>query len=159
MTQTAEPASFRRYALGSSLERIVARTEGLSDEELNWGPSAPGANSLGAIALHTLANAEENILGTLFGQAVVRDREGEFATAGLSSATVQARAEAVQTRIREALVRLTSEDLERECQHPRRGTLSGREVLLIAARHAAEHVGQAELTRDFLRSRRQPTPA
>jgi DinB superfamily len=159
VTQTAELTSFRLYAVGSSLERIVACLEGLSDEELNWRPSAPGANSLGAIALHALANAEENILGTLFGQAVARDREGEFATAGLSPATVQGRAEAVQTHIREALVRLTSEDLQRECQHPRRGTLSGREVLLVAARHAAEHVGQDELTRDLLRSRREPTPA
>jgi uncharacterized damage-inducible protein DinB len=154
VTQTTELTSFRRYALGSSLERIIACTEGLTDEELNWRPSVPGANSLGAIALHALANAEENILGTLFGQGVVRDREGEFAATGVSTATIQARAEAVQMRIREALVRLTSGDLQRECQHPRRGTLSGREVLLIAARHAAEHMGQAELTRDLLRSRR-----
>jgi DinB superfamily len=154
VTQTTELTSFRRHALGSSLERIIACTEGLTDEELNWRPSAPGANSLGAIALHALANAEENILGTLCGEAVARDRDSEFTGADVSPAAIQARAEEVQTRIREALARLTPEDLQRECQHPRRGPLSGREVLLIAARHAAEHVGQAELTRDLLRAAR-----
>ncbi len=34
--------------------------------------------------------------------------------------------------------------------HPRRGWSTGREILLIVARHAAEHLGQAELTRDLL---------
>jgi DinB superfamily len=155
VTQTTELTSLRRYAFGSSLERIVACVDGLSDDELNWRPPAPATNSVGAIVLHALANAEENVLGTLCGQAVARDRENEFAPAELSPAAIQARAETVQTRVREALAGLTPEDLTRECHHPRRGTLSGREVLLIAARHAAEHVGQAELTRDLLRSARQ----
>jgi hypothetical protein len=30
-----------------------------------------------------------------------------------------------------------------------RGEVTGREVLMLMARHAAEHVGHAELTRDL----------
>jgi hypothetical protein len=37
-------------------------------------------------------------------------------------------------------------------QHPRRGPLSGREILIVVARHAAEHLGQAELTRDLMKA-------
>ncbi|MDP9352215.1 MAG: DUF664 domain-containing protein [Chloroflexota bacterium] len=40
--------------------------------------------------------------------------------------------------------------LEEEIEHPRRGRITGREVLLVVARHCAEHLGQAELTRDLL---------
>ncbi|MBN1310607.1 MAG: hypothetical protein JXB30_04240 [Anaerolineae bacterium] len=39
-------------------------------------------------------------------------------------------------------------------EHPRRGQMAGRAELIIVARHAAEHMGQAELTRDLLFSAR-----
>ena len=41
-------------------------------------------------------------------------------------------------------------DLDRERVHPRRGLLTGREILIVVARHAAEHLAHAELTRDLL---------
>ncbi|MCB0140064.1 MAG: DUF664 domain-containing protein, partial [Caldilineaceae bacterium] len=34
--------------------------------------------------------------------------------------------------------------------HPRRGQMSGRAILMVVMRHAAEHMGHAELTRDLL---------
>jgi hypothetical protein len=36
--------------------------------------------------------------------------------------------------------------------HPRRGPMSANEILLVVARHAAEHLAQAELTRDLLQA-------
>ncbi len=47
---------------------------------------------------------------------------------------------------------LSALDLEREVTHPRRGALTGRDVLIVVARHAVEHLGQAELTRDLARA-------
>ena len=44
--------------------------------------------------------------------------------------------------------------MDRERDHPRYGTISGRELLVLVATHAAEHYGQAQLTRDLLKAQR-----
>ncbi len=61
VTMLPEPLLFWRY-IASSLDRLVGCLDGLDAEALNWCPPAPGANSLYALATHTLGNAEENIL-------------------------------------------------------------------------------------------------
>ncbi len=53
-----------------TLARIVATLDGLTTAQLNWHPPAPQMNSLYSIAIHTLANAEENICGTLRGMVL-----------------------------------------------------------------------------------------
>jgi hypothetical protein len=53
---------------------------------------------------------------------------------------------------------LSDSSLSAEVVHPRRGRLSGFEVLVIALRHAAEHMGQAELTRELVLARRTCLP-
>ena len=50
--------------------------------------------------------------------------------------------------------KLTREDLDRARQHPRRGIITGRDVLIVVARHAAEHWGEAQLTRSLMNARR-----
>jgi hypothetical protein len=148
-----EPLVFWRL-ISSSLDRLVACLDGLGADELNWRPSAPAANSLYALAIHTLGNAEENILETLGGQAVGRDRETEFAASGDSFAGVAARWRELRERLAQTPTDLPSGALEAEYPHPRRGTVTGRAILIVVARHAAEHLGQAELTRDLLRASR-----
>ena len=146
-----EVASFWRF-IASSLTRLVAILDELSAEELNWRPPAPEANSLYALAIHTLGNVEENVLETLCGQPVHREREAEFRAAGSSAASVQDRWQALRPRLESALASLSAADLDRHYLHPRRDDETGREVLIVVARHAAEHLGQAELTRDLLRA-------
>jgi hypothetical protein len=136
----------------SSIDSVVGCLEGLDERELNWRPPAPETNSLYAIATHVLGNAEENILGTLCGIPVERHRELEFKACGSSSALVRERWRRLQERIRNAVANLAPSALDRQREHPRRGPLTGREVLLIVARHAAEHWGQAQLTRDLLKA-------
>ncbi|MDP9352216.1 MAG: hypothetical protein M3P51_11815 [Chloroflexota bacterium] len=80
--------TYRRHILGS-LDRLVGCLSDLDERGLNWRPPAENANSLYALAVHTLANAEENILGTLCGQPITRDREAEFAAWGTSSRVVE----------------------------------------------------------------------
>jgi hypothetical protein len=99
-----------------------------------------------------MGNAEENILQTLCGTPVGRDRDAEFAQAGIV-AGVLARWEELRPRLAAALAGVARGELDRERPHPRRGTISGRAVLIVVARHAAEHLGQAELTRDLWRAR------
>lgn len=146
---TREIAAYCRF-IRSSLDRLVGCLAGLDQQQVNWRPLAPQANSLYAIVTHTLGNAEENLLYTLRGQPSQRDREGEFAASAASSLPIETRWLTLRAQLIATLSHLPPADLDREWRHPRRGSLTGREIVLVVARHSAEHPGQAELTRDFL---------
>jgi uncharacterized damage-inducible protein DinB len=133
----------------SSVDRILRCLEGLDETDLNWKP-LDNANSLYVIATHTIANIEANILGVLCQQDIVRHREEEFKARGSSTAPILQKWLDVQDNISAHLMNLTSKDLDKEYDHPRREKITGRDLLIVVARHAAEHVGHAELTRDLL---------
>lgn len=151
--QGSEAATFGRYIAGS-LVRIVACLDGLSEAEVDWRPPAPEANSLRSLAIHSTANAEENVLGVACGLSCSRAREHEFSSDD-SPDFIRTRLRDVLDRMEQGLADLSAADLDGERDHPRRGKMSCREVLIVAARHAAEHMGQAELTRDLVLARRQ----
>ena len=158
MSQQDELALYWRKIAGS-LERLLDTLDGLDEGQLNWRPPAPNANSLYALATHTMGNVEENLLGVLAGQPVERDRDGEFQASGTTTDLLRERWATLRARIPEALANLPPGALDRQdYPHPRRGIISGREALLIVARHAAEHAGQAELTRDLLLARYSGSP-
>ena len=134
------------------LDRIVACLEGLDDRGLNWRPTPEGTNSLSVIVMHTLGNAEENVLEMLCGEPVGRDRDAEFAASGESEAELQERWRSLRERLQSCLAGLAPEDMGREFEHTRRGVMTGREVMLITISHAAEHIGEAELTLNLYRT-------
>jgi DinB superfamily len=138
-----------------SLARIVACLDNLAAEEQRWRPPAAGANSLLAIAAHALANAEDNVLGLLGGERIERRPATEFDDRDLTLAIVHERWSRLQPQLMHVLQQLPASALAATVNHPRRGRLSGFEVLVVALRHAAEHQGQAELTRDLVLARRE----
>jgi hypothetical protein len=144
-----EVAMFWQY-ISASIDKMIALLPGLSPDQLAWRPAAPDTNGLDILATHILGNAEENIVETLCGQLVGRDRKTEFVVAGVTAESLQERWQELRPRIATALSSVPPEALLAPRDHPRRGSSSGREILLIVARHAAEHLGQAELTRDLL---------
>jgi hypothetical protein len=139
------------------VERLLDGLDGLIADELNWRPPAKEANSLYALAAHTIANAEENLLGTLCGRAIGRDHAAEFGATGEDAALLRSRWSAIRAACEQALAAVGPAELDRSYGHPRRGTLTGREILLLVARHVAEHEGQAQLTRDLVLAR-GPSP-
>lgn len=143
-------------AIGRSLSRLVATLDDLDAPSLNWRPNAEDANSLFVIVTHMLSNAEENILGTLCGEPVERQRTLEFVAEGTSAAPLVARWDDLYARMQASLEQLPAAALEAEVRHPRRGAITGRQVLLVVARHAEEHRGEAELTRHLLDRDRGP---
>lgn len=143
-----EVASFWRF-IASSLDRLVELAGALEAEGLHWSPPARDANSVAVLVTHTLGNAEENVLETLAGEAVGRRREEEFVDRRLTAGELLQRWQELRPRLAAALARLPAAEMDRPRAHPRRGRLTGREVLIVVARHAAEHLGQAELTRDL----------
>jgi hypothetical protein len=131
------------------LERLIAVAVALPLAGLNWRPPAPATNSVAVLAIHTLANAEENLLGVLAGQPVARDHAAEFAIIVPDTALITTHWADLRLRLEEALGQLPNAALGEPRHHPRRGSITGRDVLLVVARHTAEHLGQAELTRDL----------
>lgn len=144
-----EAAVFCRYIL-SSLDRLFQCLDGLSEDQLNWRPPAPNANSLFALTVHAMGNAEENLLHTLYDQPSQRNREQEFAANAQHTDELGAHWQDLRERLQRALLELSPEQLAQEHAHPRRGLITGLAILIIVARHCAEHLGQAELTRDLL---------
>jgi len=114
----------------------------------------PNANSLAVLATHITGNIEETVLGLICGQPRTRDREAEFRVTETDRAALQHRWQIVQAEIAQQLAQLPSSELARPRLHPRRGQLTGWEILLVVARHAAEHLAHAELTRDLLLAQR-----
>jgi hypothetical protein len=89
-------------------------------------------------------------LGLICGMRVDRKRNAEFAAWGKSNEQIKTIWEELKKKIINDKEQIPIEVMERELKHPRRGKICIRELLLIIARHAAEHVGHAELSRDML---------
>jgi hypothetical protein len=147
-----EVATYWRY-IAQSIDDLLALMDGLDAAQLNWRPPAPDANSLYALATHTMGSTEQKLLSTLCGWPVTRDRQAEFASVGESPLTIRRHWVTLRGRIEEALGNMGPDDLAAPYEHPGRGQVSGREVLLLVARHTAEHHAHAQLTRDLLLAR------
>jgi hypothetical protein len=141
-------ATLWRFIL-SSLDRLLSVAHSLDWEGLQWRPPAPQANSVAVLVRHTLGNAEENLLMVLCGQPFARQRDAEFADRSMTVDELASQWHDLRPRLEVALADLAAEEMTRLRAHPRRGSVSGRDVLIVVARHAAEHLGQAELTRDL----------
>ncbi|HTK07182.1 MAG TPA: DinB family protein [Ktedonobacteraceae bacterium] len=149
-TNPSQEAALFCYYILSSMDRLLQTIDGLSAEQLNWHPSAPNTNSLYVLVVHSMSNAEENICHTLIGEPSTRDREQEFRAKGSSADELLAHWQTLRPRLEATISSLSTEDLHRQIVHPRRGTITGLDILIVVARHMAEHFGHAELTRDLL---------
>lgn len=131
------------------IDALVALVAGRDAEDLNWRPTAPAANSLYVLATHTIANARQGLLVVLCGHPDDRDRDAEFRADGDSTEPLEQGWRELRAELLDRLAALPPARLDEKLQHPRQGEMTGRETLLLVATHAAEHLGQAELTRDL----------
>jgi hypothetical protein len=147
---SAEIESFR-IRLDYELERLLETVAGLDEEGVNWKPAAPGMNSLLVLVTHALASAEDHVVRKAAGNPVVRDRDAEFMTTG-PAAHLTTRAAEVRGRIAGALGELEGRLEEQREPSFRKWPVARstvRDSLVHAIAHTAEHVGQAQLTRDL----------
>jgi hypothetical protein len=136
--------------ISSSTDRILLCLDGLGEDDLNWRP-LDNANSLYVIATHIMAHIEANVLGVLCGERTNRQREEEFKIQGSAAGPIQQRWHELRESVSMHLSQLPPGALDRRYEHPRWGSITGRELLVrVVVRHAAEHAGHAELTRDLL---------
>lgn len=155
-TATTQALIFWRY-MTSSIDQLLNLMDGLSAEEINESP-LPNANSLYALGTHTMGTTAENLLEVLCGQPVHRQREAEFNAQGASVTLLRTEWQKLRQQIQAHLEAVDDAALGTPRTHPRRGEITGREVLIVVARHCAEHRGQAMLTRDLILARRGTQP-
>ena len=134
---------------------ILAALGGLSDEQLNWRPPVPGANSAYVIATHVFGNARAWVLGIACGQPLGRDRPAEFASRGTYGELGQAACQ-LSGEIDAALAALDPARLDlRLTPSPELWgegephEISVREALVHVLEHASIDLGQVHLTRDM----------
>jgi hypothetical protein len=84
----AEIAAYDAY-IRDRLSRAVACLDGLTATQLNWRPPLDGANSVYALASHTLGNARAWVLGIACDRPIGRNRPGQFAAAGAGAASLR----------------------------------------------------------------------
>lgn len=140
-----------RDRLVREIDRVIGATTGLSATQLAWVPGAKGANSLLVLAAHTVGAAERHILVNIAGRTPGGTRDEEFA-AKVDIASTRARWESVRPGIVEVLDNLPPGRLDDDLPGPV-SVRSVQSMIVHAIAHAAEHAGQAELTRDLLRER------
>ena len=150
-----EIETYSRY-IRKQIADIQTALKGLSHDQLNQRPGVPGANSGYVIATHVLGNVRAWILGIACGQPLSRDRPAEFASSGPYGALAKV-ASALLDEINEALAALDpstlndrfvpAQELWGEGQPHE---ISRREALAHVLEHAAMHLGQIHVTRDFV---------
>jgi hypothetical protein len=150
-TFTSEEIATLWTYLRQTMEKMTEIGGEITQAELHWQPPALETNSIAVLLVHTMGSIEESLLGTLCGGTVNRDRDAEFVEYAVTGAELAGQWRTLQARLESALRPLPDSKLGEPLIHPRRGPLSGREVLLAALAHAREHLGQAELTRDLAR--------
>jgi hypothetical protein len=146
---SAEIASFWRF-LVQAPDKFGKIVDGLSPEELNWHPDAPGTNSIHVLATHTLGNIRWTIVEIIGGKPVNRDRDGEFRSVATESNVPIEDWPSVREELKRVVSGLPAEAMDRIYHHPVFGDLSGRDVFHVMIGHAAEHIGHAGMTRDLV---------
>lgn len=140
-----------RDRLVREVDRVIGTTEGLTAAQLAWTPAAKEANSLLVLAAHTVGAAERHILVNVAGRKPGATRDEEFA-AKEEMAGVRARWDEVRRGIVDVLDNLPPGRLDDDLPGPV-STRSVQAMIVHAIAHAAEHAGQAELTRDLAKLR------
>jgi uncharacterized damage-inducible protein DinB len=133
-------------------EQIKSLLEGLDPEALDWRPiegaGELATNSLTAMVVHLAGSETYWMKEVIGGKKIVRDRDAEFVTKGLSVPEMRAKIEASGKVTREILSALTEKQLE-ESRKWRDRSVSVRWCILHVIEHYAQHLGHMQLTRQL----------
>ena len=134
-------------------QEIGATVDGLPLAAIDWTPG-PEMNSLGILMAH-VAGSEKHWFGDVIaGEHTGRDREAEFRSRGRDAAALRAGLQEMLTYGRSVVAKLQLADLTAErVSHPDGRTMPVGSCLLHILRHAAEHAGHMQITRQIWEAR------
>jgi uncharacterized damage-inducible protein DinB len=147
---------------GQIIDDLVATLTGLDDAALNAPINLDEANTMAALATHTVAAGEFWTLVLVGGQRIPRNRPAEFQAVASGSALI-ARLERWRAALDALLPDLPESALGLTPQPPaeygftpvRKGEpLTGRACILHAIEHSSMHLGHLQITRQLVLSRR-----
>jgi uncharacterized damage-inducible protein DinB len=139
---------------------LIAELQDLPDEVLNRPLPWADANTLFALATHTVGMGEFWVLTLVGGQKIARNRAAEFQAQGRGAELIR-RIEQWSAACRVLLDQLPDAQLNDLAQPPAEFLATGgfgdapltqRACLLHVIEHSATHLGQIQLTRQFLLS-------
>lgn len=148
-------ASRSAFLLELLCRDLLAELEKTSGEELNRPVKIPEANSLFAIATHTLGANRAWILGFVGGRQIQRNRDAEFAASGTFD-ELRAGFDEFILAMHEVLDAVPDAEMERETAAPGyRPEYAGsprtvRDCVQHMIDHTALHLGHAQVTRQLL---------
>ncbi|MEW5718014.1 MAG: DUF664 domain-containing protein [Chloroflexota bacterium] len=130
---------------------LLQTLDGLSADALNWRPLPEEANSLYALAFHSLG-AERRWIHEVVGQRKIeRDRAAEFRARGDDVAALRVLYDGVTRDSEEILARLVAAELDALRDQPQPHSV--RWCILHVVEHYNEHLGQMRLTRQLWENR------
>ena len=136
------------------IERILAAADGLTSDQLDAAPW-DDSSTLFILATHAISATEWNFVEVLAEQQVDRSRQAEFDSRAASVDDPQGllaeRWAGARAAIESALANLSDDAWDGPHYHMFMDkNLSGHELVVRALSHTAEHVGHAEMTRQWL---------
>lgn len=136
------------------IERILTATEGLSADQLDRAPWDE-SSSMFVLVTHAISATEWNFVEVLAEQTVDRSRQAEFDSRAASfddpHGVLAERWQGARAAIESALGGLPADAWSGTHYHMFMDKhLSGHELVARALAHTAEHVGHAEMTRQWL---------
>lgn len=133
-------------------EQVKSLLAGLDREALDWRPiegeGELATNSLTAMVVHLVGSETYWMKEVIGGKKIVRDRDAEFVTKGLSVPELQAKIGATGQVTTEILSALTEKQLE-EGRKWRDRPVNVRWCILHVIEHYAQHLGHMQLTRQL----------
>lgn len=152
------PTEAMQYAavIERNAREIIAQIDGLPDDTFNHALPFAGANTLAALATHSVGMGEFWVLALVGGRVIARDRPAEFQAVGSAPQLVQ-RFERWIADTHALLAPLPDSEMSRVVDPPAafRGpelpaVITVRDCLLHVVEHTATHLGHIQLTRDLL---------
>ncbi len=140
------------FALRRNMEGVLRIVESVPIEALSWRPPFAGANTMGALAVHSIASSEWWILACVRGDDIPRDRDAEF-LATTTAAEIRQRFEQWYAAVEALIHAQPPEWFGALSRHPN-GDRTNRRCLMHSVEHLAQHFGHLEITADLWGNRR-----
>jgi hypothetical protein len=133
------------------LDKLSSEMDAYADENMLWSVGGGISNSAGNLCLHLLGNLNHFVGATLGKTGYVRNRDGEFSSAGVSRRDLLASIKKTKTVVLETLRNLPDESFEENFPVEKHDKPVKTDFMLIhLLTHFSYHLGQINYHRRLI---------